>query len=59
MLVRYKLCAVYHEDHMLTISSAVLSMEDLSKTPFLILGNKIDRKPHLQLYHTVYTANST
>jgi len=40
---------------------ALLSMEDLSKTPFLILGNKIDHpdavseeelRHHLGLYHT-------
>ena len=42
MLVRYT--DEEHQDHVLTTCLTVLSMEDLSKTPFLILGNKIDRK---------------
>ena len=42
MLVRYT--DTEHQDHVLTTRLTVLSMEDLSKTPFLILGNKIDRK---------------
>lgn len=42
MLVCYTNAVRQH--HVLTRCLTVLSMEDLSKTPFLILGNKIDRK---------------
>jgi GTPase SAR1 family protein len=47
MLVRYT--DSEHRDHVLTTCLTVLSMEDLSKTPFLILGNKIDRKLYRHL----------
>jgi GTPase SAR1 family protein len=55
MLVRYTNSE--HRDHVLTTCLTVLSMEDLSKTPFLILGNKIDRKLYRHLTLSEYTTN--
>jgi hypothetical protein len=56
MLVRYT--DYEHRDYVLTTCLAVLSMEDLSKTPFLILGNKIDRKLYRHSPLTEHTTNT-
>jgi len=57
MLVRYT--NAEHQHHVLTTCLTVLSMEDLSKTPFLILGNKIDRKLDRQYKLTEHATDST
>ena len=56
MLVRYT--HAEHQHHALTTCPTVLSMEDLSKTPFLILGNKIDRKLDRQCKVTEHATDS-
>lgn len=55
MLVRYT--NVERLYHALTTCLTVLSMEDLSKTPFLILGNKIDRKLYRNFTRTKRATN--
>jgi GTPase SAR1 family protein len=55
MLVGYTVAK--HQDHVLTTCLTVLSMEDLSKTPFLILGNKIDRKLYRQSIMSEHATN--